>query len=116
MLKSFASFLLIGLAVPGVPAWAQAAPAETAAAVRVADDPEFQGATRLFSAWLDAQMAYRGLPGVMVGVVHDQELVWQKGFGFADVTTKLPMTAETKFRMASHSKMLTAIAIMQLRE
>jgi D-alanyl-D-alanine carboxypeptidase len=26
------------------------------------------------------------------------------------------MTAETKFRMASHSKMLTAIAVMQLRE
>lgn len=115
MLKSFVPCLLIALAVPGVPAWAQAAPTG-AAAVRVADDPEFQGATRLFSAWLDMQMAYRGLPGVMVGVVHDQELVWQKGFGFADVTTKLPMTAETKFRMASHSKMLTAIAIMQLRE
>jgi CubicO group peptidase (beta-lactamase class C family) len=114
MLRILASFCLIGVAATGAPAWGQAAPA--AAAARLADDPEFEGATRLFSAWLDTQMAYRGLPGVMVGVVHDQQLVWQKGFGFADVKAKAPMTAETKFRMASHSKMLTAIAVMQLRE
>jgi CubicO group peptidase (beta-lactamase class C family) len=114
MLTRFASFCLLGLAVAGAPAWALAAP--TAAAMPVADDPEFQGATRLFAAWLEAQMAARGLPGVMVGVVHDQQLVWQKGFGFADVARKTPMTAETKFRMASHSKMLAAIAVMQLRE
>ena len=52
----------------------------------------------------------------MVGVVSDQELVWGKGFGFADTNAKLPMTPTTKFRMASHSKLFTAIAIMQLRE
>jgi CubicO group peptidase (beta-lactamase class C family) len=113
MFKRFAAYCLIGLAVAGAPALAQAA---AAAPARVAEDPDFQAATRLFSAWLDTQMAYRGLPGVMVGVVSDQELVWQKGFGFADVKAKRPMTAETKFRMASHSKMLTAIAVMQLRE
>ena len=52
----------------------------------------------------------------MVGVVSDQELVWGKGFGFADTNAKLQMTPTTKFRMASHSKLFTAIAIMQLRE
>lgn len=102
-------------APPGVRAQTQPATAQPAAA-SIAEDPEFQGATRLFSAWLEAQMAARGLPGVVAGVVHDQQLVWQKGFGFADVRRKQPMTAETKFRMASHSKMLAAIAVMQLRE
>lgn len=105
------------LALPGAGAIAQPAPAPAAAPARsLTADPEFLAQTRLFSAWLDAQLAYRGLPGVMVGVVQDQELIWQKGFGFADVKARRPMTAETKFRMASHSKMLTAIAIMQLRE
>jgi D-alanyl-D-alanine carboxypeptidase len=91
---------------------------EQAAAVRgsVASDPDVGGAERLFSAWMDGQIAYRGLPGVVVGVVSDQDLVWAKGFGFADVNAKLPMTPSTKFRMASHSKLFTAIAIMQLRE
>jgi len=82
----------------------------------LADDADVLGAERLFSAWMDGQLAYRGLPGVVVGVVSDQDLVWAKGFGFADVGAKLPMTPATKFRMASHSKLFTAIAVMQLRE
>ena len=82
----------------------------------VADDPDVQAAQRLFSAWIEGQIAYRGLPGVAVGVVSDQELVWAKGFGYADVQAKKPMTPATKFRMASHSKLFTATAIMQLRE
>src|SRR5437867_12707340 len=82
----------------------------------VADDPDVLGAERLFSAWMEGQIAYRGLPGIVVGVVSDQEVVWARGFGFADINAKLPMTATTKFRMASHSKLFTAIAIMQLRE
>jgi len=82
----------------------------------VASDPDVLGAERLFSAWMEGQIAYRGLPGIVVGVVSDQELVWAKGFGFAEVNAKLPMTPTTKFRMASHSKLFTAIGIMQLRE
>jgi CubicO group peptidase (beta-lactamase class C family) len=71
------------------------------------------GAQRLFSAWLEGQLAYRGLPGIVVGVVADQELVWSAGFGFADTKARAPMTPATKFRMASHSKLFTATAVMQ---
>lgn len=88
----------------------QAAPGPLAA------DPDVAASARLFSAWLENHIAYRGLPGVVVGVVHDQQLVWSGAFGHADTGRKLPMTTDTKFRMASHTKMLTAIAIMQLRE
>ena len=79
-------------------------------------DPNVQAAERLFSAWIEGQIADRGLPGIVVGVVADQELVWAKGFGYANTETKQPMTPATKFRMASHSKLFTATAIMQLRE
>jgi CubicO group peptidase (beta-lactamase class C family) len=88
----------------------------TATHAGIGSDPDVLGAERLFSAWMEGQLAYRGLPGVVVGVVSDQQLVWAKGFGFADLKAKLPMTETTKFRMASHSKLFTAIAIMQLRE
>jgi D-alanyl-D-alanine carboxypeptidase len=82
----------------------------------LANHPEVLGAERLFSAWMDGQLAYRGIPGVAVGVVYDQQLVWSKGFGFADVKNRVPMTPQVKFRIASHSKMFAAVAIMQLRE
>jgi len=82
----------------------------------VARDPEVLGAQRLFSAWLEGQILNRHLPGIAVGVVADQELIWAAGFGLADTGKKVPMTPQTKFRMASHSKLFTATAIMQLRE
>ncbi|MBI2687365.1 MAG: beta-lactamase family protein [Acidobacteria bacterium] len=82
----------------------------------VGDHAEVQAAERLFEGWMNGQMAFRTLPGVAVGVVHDQELIWAKGFGVADVAGKVPVTPATKFRMASHSKVFTATAIMQLRD
>lgn len=87
-----------------------------APAVSIAENPDVQAAERLFSAWLEGQIAYRGLPGVAVGVVHDQQLVWSKGFGFADIAAKKPMSADTRFRIASNSKIFAAIAILQMRE
>jgi CubicO group peptidase (beta-lactamase class C family) len=65
---------------------------------------------------MEGQILYRELPGVVVGVVADQELVWVKPFGYADVKAKKPMTADTRFRMASRSKLFTATSVMQLRE
>ena len=55
---------------------------------RVAFDPDVLGAERLFSAWMNGQIAYRGLPGIAVGVVSDQDLVWSAGFGYANVAEK----------------------------
>jgi D-alanyl-D-alanine carboxypeptidase len=107
--------LAIFTALFALPANAQPVTA-TAEAASVAGDPDVLGAERLFSAWIEEQIAYRGLPGVAVGVVSNQALIWAKGFGFADLKAETPMTATTKFRMASNSKLFTAIAIMQLRE
>ena len=82
----------------------------------VAEDPDVQAQIRLFSAWLEGQIAHRELPGVVVGVVAGDDLVWARGFGQADLEENRPMTPRTKFRMASHSKLFTATAIMRLRE
>lgn len=91
-------------------------PAASAASKTPASDPEVQGAQRLFTAWLEGQLGAKQYPGVAVGVVHDQQLVWAQGFGLADMAGKIAMTPQTAIRMASHSKLFTAIAIMQLRE
>jgi len=89
---------------------------QVGAAASPADDPEVNAQIRLFSAWLDGQIAIRNLPGVVVGVVSDQELMWSRGFGHANVEADQHMETDTRFRMASHSKLFTATAIMQLRE
>ncbi|HDP98623.1 MAG TPA: class A beta-lactamase-related serine hydrolase [bacterium] len=71
---------------------------------------------RLFEIWTQSQMDYYNLPGLAIGIVYDQQMVWQKGFGYADIEKKTAMTAQTIFRIASISKLFTSTAIMQLRD
>ena len=93
-----------------------ATPAPAASQSSVASDPEVQAQIDLFSAWMEGQIEIRGLPGAVVGVVAGDDLVWAQGFGQADIEADRPMETDTRFRMASHSKLFTATAIMQLRE
>ena len=120
VLKTVCGWALAAAMINTMPATAiaQLAPGAGAApgAASLANNADVVAAERLFSAWAEAQMAYRGLPGIAVGVVQDQTLVWSRGFGFSDVEKRVPMTAQTRFRIASNSKLFTAIAIMQLRE
>lgn len=70
----------------------------------------------LLSAWIEAQMAYRGQPAISVGIVYDQELIWSKGFGVADISQQTAATPQTLYRIASITKLFTATAILQLRD
>ncbi len=82
----------------------------------IATHPDVVANLNLFASWLQAKMAYEGLPGTVVGVVHDQELIFAAGFGRADVERDTPADADTIFRIASHSKLFTAISVMQQRD
>lgn len=68
------------------------------------------------SAWIEAQMAYAAQPGLSIGLVQDQELVWAKGFGFANLEQEIPATPQTLYRIASITKTFTATALLQLRD
>jgi D-alanyl-D-alanine carboxypeptidase len=61
-------------------------------------------------------MAQHGLPGLVVGIVNDQQLVWTAGFGFADVETERRPDEHTLFCIGSITKTFTGTAIMQLCE
>ena len=99
-----------------VVAFATATFATTAHTQSPIADPDVRAQIDLFSAWLEGQIEIRGLPGIVVGVVAGDDLVWAKGFGHADVDADRSMETDTRFRMASHSKLFTATSIMQLRE
>ena len=42
--------------------------------------------------------------------------MWAQGFGFSGLENKVPVTPDTKFRIGSVSKTITAIAIAQLMD
>jgi CubicO group peptidase (beta-lactamase class C family) len=55
-------------------------------------------------------------PGLAVGVVKDQELVYAKGFGVTNIETGEEVTPRTLFHMASITKPFVATSIVQLFE
>ena len=72
-------------------------------------------------SWLDGLMPYaleRGdIPGAVVVVVKDGQILLQKGYGYADVAARKPVDGErTMFRPGSVSKLFTWTAVMQLVE
>lgn len=73
-------------------------------------------ATKIVDAWLSLKIQYDRIPGLAVGIVYNGKLVYQKGFGYADVESKVSITPKTCFRIASISKTFTAVAVMQLVE
>ena len=70
----------------------------------------------LVESWLAAQRASDNVPGLSVAVVHDQELAWSGGFGFADIEEKQPAGADTIYGICSSSTLFTGVAVMQLRD
>jgi len=82
----------------------------------VADHPRVQEAVRLLETWVQAQRDYEGIPGASLAVVHDQELVYASGFGYAHVEEQVPATPTTMYSICSISKLFTSISLMQLRD
>jgi CubicO group peptidase (beta-lactamase class C family) len=82
----------------------------------LAEDPGVAAAIAVYDAWVARTAADREQPGVSIGIVHDQELVWAKGYGFANLAKKTPATSATDYSIASLSKLFTATAILQLRD
>jgi serine beta-lactamase-like protein LACTB len=62
------------------------------------------------------EMARRGIPGLSVAIGHEDQLVFANGYGFADVENFVPARSDTAYRLASISKALTAVAVLQLAE
>src|SRR5688572_27126600 len=79
---SLATTILVWVSVT---VWAAGKPAS-----RAADNSEVKDALLKLDIWLEGQRMKYDLPGFSAGVVHDQELIWSKGYGFADLANKIP--------------------------
>jgi len=69
-----------------------------------------------YRGWLAHRSAVLRVPGVQVAVRVDGELVLSAAYGCADLAEPTPLTARHLFRIASHSKTFTAVAVLQLME
>lgn len=104
----FAAALALAALFAALPAAGQAADA--------AREGRIGAALRLLDLWIAEQVAYHEVPGLAIGVVEGERVLWTRGYGRADLASGTPVTPATPFRLGSVSKVFTATAVMQLRD
>src|SRR3569833_376898 len=73
---------------------------------------EFEALDAIYARYQAAEK----LPGLSFGIVRNGELVYAKGRGIVSVDTKAAGGTETFFRIASMTKVVTAMGILLLRD
>jgi CubicO group peptidase (beta-lactamase class C family) len=74
-------------------------------------DPDFA----TIDKFIEKEMQAQRIPGLALGIVQGDQIVYLKGFGIADPSGRA-VTPQTPFIIGSLSKSFTALAIMQLVE
>ncbi|GAA2602643.1 serine hydrolase domain-containing protein [Dactylosporangium fulvum] len=66
--------------------------------------------------WLGYRAWASNVPGLQAAIWLDGRVQATIAIGYDDTQAQTPLTTSHQFRIASHSKMMTAIAVLQLRE
>lgn len=72
--------------------------------------------TAEFDSIVSAFLESYDIVGASVAIAREGRLVYSKGFGYADRDVQDPVTPRNLFRIASVSKLITAVAVMRLVE
>jgi CubicO group peptidase (beta-lactamase class C family) len=66
--------------------------------------------------YISEQMTKYHIPGLSLAVIKDEQIIYQKGYGFANVELSVPAGAESIYMIGSITKNFTASAVMLLVE
>lgn len=76
------------------------------------DDAQFASYDRMMTEF----MKEHRVPGAAVAVTNKGRVVFSRGYGYADLANRTPVEPNSLFRIASISKPVTAVAVLQLIE
>tara|TARA_B100000959_G_scaffold118601_1_gene124698 strand:- start:39204 stop:40469 length:1266 start_codon:yes stop_codon:yes gene_type:complete len=65
---------------------------------------------------IDESIKNKEIPGAVGLIMQNGRIIYHKSFGFADVNSKLSMTNDAIFRIASMTKAITSVGVMMLYE
>lgn len=81
-----------------------------------AQEPDVANRLQGFDSYMEQVLKDWNAPGIGVGIVVKDKLVFAKGYGYRDYEQKLPFTPTTLSQIASNSKLFTAVAAGMLVE
>ena len=98
------------------PAAAQSAPSALLTAPNAAAAGFSAARLARVDSLVNETIASGAIPGAVVFISRDGQVVLHKAYGVRDAGTKVPMQRDDIFRIASQSKAITALAVMMLWE
>jgi len=81
-----------------------------------AQEPEITAKLQGFDSYMEQVIKDWNTPGIGVGIVINDRLVFAKGYGYRDYEKKQPFTPATLCQIASNTKLFTAVAAGMLVE
>jgi len=81
-----------------------------------AQAPDITSKLSGFDSYMEQVLKDWNTPGIGVGIVVNDKLVFAKGYGYRDYEKKLPFTPTTLCQIASNSKLFTAVSSGMLVE
>jgi CubicO group peptidase (beta-lactamase class C family) len=110
---AFITVLLVATVAPA----AATSPQEPALSLAGSDSIDPAAVATFFDRELPASMERHDVPGGVVTVVHDGDVVLLRGYGHADLESGEPVDPHTTvFRTGSVAKVVTTTGVMQLNE
>ena len=82
--------------------------------LRTLDGGDWQYLKDRLRWFIRRNMRKTGTPAVSIALVDDQQVVWAEGFGYADREQRVAAAPETVYQIGSITKVLNALAVMQL--
>jgi CubicO group peptidase (beta-lactamase class C family)/D-alanyl-D-alanine dipeptidase len=76
----------------------------------------YQELAAQLSGFIETEIKEKQIPGISVALLDGEQIVWARGFGFADSEKKIQANADTVYRVGSVSKLFTDLALMQMVE
>jgi CubicO group peptidase (beta-lactamase class C family) len=74
------------------------------------------GILPVLDAYLEALRQQAGIPGMSAAIVRDGVVLWERGYGFQNVTTRERATPATPYLVGDASGMLAAVLLLQCVE
>lgn len=80
------------------------------------NNPEISSVLSRLETFLDSIYQETHLVGMSVVVIYDQNILWSRGFGYANIESKILANEKTIYDISSVTKIFTATMLMHLRD
>ena len=74
------------------------------------------GIIPILDAYLEALRQQAGIPGMSAALVRDGAVLWEKGYGFQNMTSRIRTTPDTPYMVGELSGTLAAVLVLQCVE